>query len=317
MIPEACSQCHSTAGFLDYIGADGSEAGVVDAKQSPDPATAMGISCMACHDETAEERTVVTFPSGIEQEVFTPDIRCMTCHGGRNSTVQVLAKIEEAGSPDPDTTSPDLGFVNIHYRAAAASRFGGEVQGGFEYDGKDYVGYYFHDQISQTCNDCHNPHTLEVKVESCMECHDEVVEGDKDSLLQIRTSKADFDGNGDVKEGIQAEIQALHTTLLDAIMAYGEKTAGAAIGYDSHNYPYFFVDGDGSGAIEEGEAKYPNRYQTWTPRLLEAAYNYQVVAKDPGMFTHNPYYALQLLHDSIADLADAGSGVAVPGERPN
>jgi len=90
----------------------------------------------------------------------------------------------------------------------------------------------------------------------------------------------------------------------------------AGAGHEDHSYPYFFADSDGSGAIEEGEAKYPNRYQSWTPRLLRAAYNYQFVAKDPGAYTHNPFYAMQLLHDSIADLAEAGSGVTAPGERP-
>ena len=45
-----------------------------------------------------------------------------------------------------------------------------------------------------------------------------------------------------------------------------------------------------------------NRYQNWTPRLLKAAYNYQFIAKDPGAYTHNPHYAIQLLQDSLADL---------------
>ncbi len=35
---------------------------------------------------------------------------------------------------------------------------------------------------------------------------------------------------------------------------------------------------------------------------MKAAYNYQFVTKDPGAFAHNPAYAAQLLHDSIADL---------------
>ncbi|HMB23956.1 MAG TPA: hypothetical protein VKP08_14035, partial [Anaerolineales bacterium] len=40
----------------------------------------------------------------------------------------------------------------------------------------------------------------------------------------------------------------------------------------------------------------------WTPRLLEAAYNYQYTQKDPGAFVHNPKYVIQFLIDSIADL---------------
>ena len=63
--------------------------------------------------------------------------------------------------------------------------------------------------------------------------------------------------------------------------------------YASAAYPYFFVDKDGDGAVSEGEAAYPNRYQSWTPRLVKAAYNYQLVAKEPAIFAHNPHYALQ------------------------
>ncbi len=47
-----------------------------------------------------------------------------------------------------------------------------------------------------------------------------------------------------------------------------------------------------------------NRYQSWTPRLLKAAYNYQVAAKNPGGYVHNPGYLLQLLHDSLESLSE-------------
>jgi len=316
MVPEDCARCHSTSGFQDFLGADGSEAGVVNAKQPTDPAHAPGIACMACHNEVARTASIVTFPSGVEQQVLTPDARCMFCHQGRASTVQVEQAIAKAGAASDDTPSADIAFVNVHYRAAAASRFGGEVHGGFEYEGMKYDGYFFHDQASQLCSDCHNVHTLQVKVETCTECHKEVSADSKESLRLIRTSKVDFDGNGDTSEGIYAEIQTLHDQLLKAIMTYGKDVAGTAIAYNDAAYPYFFQDGDGSGAIEEGEAKFPNRYQSWTPRLLRAAYNYQFVGKDPGAFTHNPYYALQLMHDSIADLQKGDGGVEVSGQRP-
>lgn len=41
----------------------------------------------------------------------------------------------------------------------------------------------------------------------------------------------------------------------------------------------------------------------WTPRLLKAAYNYQVAKKDPGGYVHNPTYLLQLLYDSLDSLS--------------
>lgn len=70
------------------------------------------------------------------------------------------------------------------------------------------------------------------------------------------------------------------------------------------------VDYHGHGDVEEGiygeasddEVNYGNRYATWTPRLLRAAYNYQYVAKDPGAYAHNPTYILQVLYDTPADI---------------
>lgn len=55
-----------------------------------------------------------------------------------------------------------------------------------------------------------------------------------------------------------------------------------------------------------------NRYQSWTPRLLKAAYNYQFVAKDTGAYSHNPHYAIQLLQDSMTDLGKV-VGIDVSG----
>jgi formate-dependent nitrite reductase cytochrome c552 subunit len=37
--------------------------------------------------------------------------------------------------------------------------------------------------------------------------------------------------------------------------------------------------------------------------MLRAAYNWKLVTADPGAHVHNPAYALQLLYDSIEDLA--------------
>ena len=82
----------------------------------------------------------------------------------------------------------------------------------------------------------------------------------------------------------------------------GGTVAGKPIAYTPEVYPYFFVDLNGNGTADKDESKFPNRYKAWTPRLLKAAYNYQFVVKDPGAYAHNPTYATELLHDSLADL---------------
>ncbi len=58
----------------------------------------------------------------------------------------------------------------------------------------------------------------------------------------------DYNGNGDVKEGIKAEIDSFAESLYAAIQAYA-KDKGTPILYDAAAYPYFFVD-----ANEDGKA---------------------------------------------------------------
>lgn len=292
-IPEACARCHSTPGFLDYIGADGSAVGSVE-KKAP---TGSVIGCMACHNETTRAMTGVTFPSGHRVEDLGPEVRCMTCHQGRESTLSVNRAV--AGIED-DTVSPDLTFLNVHYRAAGATLMGTLAKGGYEYEGQSYASQRRHAAPFNTCISCHELHTVQPKVEPCAACHTGLT--DRKSLSTIRKSAADHDGDGDVTEGIAAEITALHERLLEAIKTYGKDVAGSAIAYDGHAHPYFFNDLDASGSVEESEAVAPNKYASWTPRLLRAAYNYQFVAKDPGAYAHNAPYVLQLLHDSLADL---------------
>ncbi|UCC77071.1 MAG: hypothetical protein JSW37_01550, partial [Anaerolineales bacterium] len=122
---------------------------------------------------------------------------------------------------------------------------------------------------------------------------------EEDGLATIRLSQADFDGDGDTDEGIAGEVETLHEALYAAIQDYGVETIGTGIVYDGHRYPYFFDDA--------GE-----RFTTWAPRLLKAAYNYQYVAKDPGAFAHNPPYAIQILYDSLEDLGADVSGFTRP-----
>jgi hypothetical protein len=47
----------------------------------------------------------------------------------------------------------------------------------------------------------------------------------------------------------------------------------------------------------------PNAFTDFTPRLMRAAFNYQFSKKDPAGYVHNGKYMLQLLYDSVEDLA--------------
>jgi hypothetical protein len=291
-----CARCHSTPGFVDFVGADGTAAGVVD---HPAP-TGTVITCTACHNSKTLVLSSVTFPSGLQVGNLGAEAICMTCHQGREAGSDVAAAT--AGQGD-DEVNPELSFINVHYRAAGATLYGTEAQGAFEYPGQDYAGKFEHKEPYNSCIGCHDTHSLEVKVADCSACHKEV-NGGAASLQLIRMSSTDFDGSGDADEGIAQEVQNQAGKLLAAIQAYGSDVAGTPIAYDSHAYPYFFVDTNGNGEADGDEARYPNKYNAWTPRLLKAAYNYQFVLKDPGAFAHNPTYTLQILYDSLSDLGN-------------
>lgn len=291
-VPDDCAVCHSGPGFVDFIGGDGSPAGTIDA---PAP-TGSPVSCDTCHNPAAQSLASVTFPSGVTVEDLGRATLCATCHQGRESTDSVT---EAVGAAEDDVVPGDLAFLNVHYAAAAATWLGEGARGGYQYDGHDYAGPFGHVPDLDTCTGCHDPHALTIAEETCLTCHQNATD-----LGSIRTTAMDVDGDGDTSEGIAAEIAALHDRLLSAIRAYAADVVGTPVVYDATAYPYFFTDNDGDGSLGDGEAVYPNRYQSWTPRMLKAAYNYQFIAKDPGAFAHNPHYSLQLMYDSLKSLSE-------------
>jgi len=296
-IPPECAGCHSTPGYQDYLGADGS------AFRSVDTAAPVGtvVTCQACHNEATMGLSGVVFPSGIEVPGLGDEARCMVCHQGRASTQTVNDAIAEVGV-DLDVVSEDLAFVNNHYYAAAATQLGTRVDGGYQYEGKSYDARFAHVEEYETCIECHDPHALELRLDECAECHGGVAGLEDVRSLRLLGSAPDYDGDGDASEGVAAEIEGLQQALLSAIQAYATDVAGTAIAYDATSYPYFFIDANGNGEADEDEAAYPNRYASWTPRLLKAAYNYQTSIKDPGAFAHGGKYIIELLYDSIEDL---------------
>lgn len=284
-VPTGCAKCHSGTGYMDFLGADGSAAGSVENAAPIDTV----INCVACHNSAAKAKTSVVFPSGVEITGLGAEARCMECHQGRASKLSVDSGIETAGLTDMDTISADLGFTNIHYFAAAATQAGGTAMGGYEYEGKVYDAKFAHVAGYDSCVGCHNSHTLEVKVSECQTCHTGVTAVEDLKDLRWLGSKVDYDGDGDMEEGIYYEIEGLQGMLYEAMQAYSGDVAGSTVVYDSASYPYFFDDA--------GEA-----YASWTGRLAKAAYNYQTSLKDPGAFAHGGKYIIQLLYDSIEDL---------------
>ncbi|MBI5824014.1 MAG: hypothetical protein HZB18_08315 [Chloroflexi bacterium] len=315
-VPTTCAKCHTSDGYRDFLGEDGSEAGKVDAAVPAEHS--QGIQCVACHNAGTISKTTVMFPSGVEITAGD-DVRCMECHQGRESKVSVDAQIEKFAVTDMDAVvapikddagkDVNFGFRNVHYYAAAATLYGGMTHGGYEYEDMTYDAKNTHVDGYATCTGCHNPHTLEVKVEQCALCHEDVATVEDLKNVRMVSSSPDYDGDGDAEEGMYYEIEGLQAVLYAGIQKYAADKGGVGIVYDPDAYPYWFADADGDGTADQADGS-PVRYSTWTARLLKAAYNYQVSHKDPGAFAHGNKYIVQLLFDSVADLGGDTSALA-------
>jgi hypothetical protein len=330
-IPATCTKCHSPEGLPRFLK---------DNATISQP-LANGFKCTTCHESLGLEGGELAAPRHVVNEVEFPSGAvlsfgegadanlCLECHQGRESkysidalltgldadTIAGLSKAElldvvtnATDKLDDDAVADNLRFLNIHYFAAGATRFGAEAKGAYEYDGKEYEGLFDHTDDYQTCVNCHDVHSLKVKAAECGDCHDGVAT--EEDLMTIRESSDDFDGDGNTDEGLAQEVDTMREALYAAIQAYATSTAGTdAVVYNPASHPYFFIDANGNGEVDEGEA---DRYATWTPRLLKAAYNYQYSQKDPGAFAHNGPYILQILYDALEDIGGDVSGMTRP-----
>lgn len=292
-IPPVCARCHAADGMATFLR---------DGKNPASPQVkGYGFACTNCHIDAQtfvlRDAPRVTFASGTS--VDTGDRAsnvCMQCHQGRESTESVNKAI--AGM-DLDKPEPKLNFVHVHYLQAGATMYGTEAKIGYEYAGKAYAGRSQHPV--NTCTSCHDPHGLRVKVETCITCHASVT--DEGDLPRIRMSKGDLDGNGR-EDGIGQEIASLKTQLYTAIQQYARTMGGVPIAFSPEAFPYWYADRNGNGKVDADELRPDNKYPAYTPRLLQAVYNYTFAIRDPGAAYHNGAYTAQLLHDSLRSLSE-------------
>ena len=296
VVPTGCAKCHSAYGFVDFI-LDGS----VDAPADIDST----VNCDVCHTNpdngTLRNHTSVTFPSGVTVEGLGPEAMCMECHQGRASKATVDGGIAGSGVTDDDEVSSSIRFSNIHYFAAAASQFGTVIDGGYEYDDKSYDARFSHVDGYNACHTCHNPHSLQIRENNCQTCHSFTDPKD----IRFLGSCTDYDGDGNASEGIYYEITTMADKLYATMQGYSRQVNKAPIAYDSASYPYFFNDLNSNGQVDADEAVYANQYKSFTSRLVKAAYNYQMVLKDPAGYAHGGKYLIELMYDSIEDLNSA------------
>ena len=286
-IPAVCARCHAVDGIPTYLK---------DGKNPPAPHVKNAYACTNCHSDmlTYERHKVskVTFASGAVVDSGDNNSNlCMTCHQGRESTASVNKAI--AGKP-LDTPDPKLAFVHVHYYPAGAVRYGTQAKIGYEYDGKTYAGKFNHIAGMDSCTSCHEPHGGHVKEEKCNACH----------------------GGGKPEERAK-DLEKGKAELYAAIQEYARNVGGASIAFSPEAFPYWYADTNGNGKIDPDELKPTNGYKAYTPRLVQATYNYTFLLRDPGAAYHNGTYAGQLLHDSLESLRESGkAGLPATGKRP-
>lgn len=308
-VSTSCAKCHSTEGLQQFL-IDGSVHTAVDLTAVEAAGKKNSIRCEACHtDENGSalrDASAVTFPGSAEFEISEPGAICMQCHMGRQSKADVDSRIAGAGNITDDTPSSKLSFRNVHYKPAAAVQMGTLAKVGYEYAGKSYDARFSHVTGYNDCVTCHDSHTTHIKEHNCATCHTFT---DPKDIRYLGSCLTDYDGDGNLTEGIYYEIETIVDKVYAAFLAYTKDIIKKPAVYDAHTYPYFFNDNNANGVADSSEANYGNQYRSWTPRSLRASFNYQMSQKDHAAFAHGGKYLIQLLYDTLEDLNSAlGAG---------
>lgn len=292
------------------------------------------LDCTTCHNSKTADYVstgqVVTFTSGLTSATFAREGMCVRCHALRTgeSALRVTAAIVGAATSDskittgtytyaqwPQNTATAVGGVlasasknkglSPHNRPATAILMGNDAQVGYQYSTefptRSYSGKNIHTSGAATCIDCHNPHSTAVETAKCATCHRQVTAGVESTLENIRNgSTPDYDGDGNTTEGIYSEVEGVKAKLNSAIVAYGALQSTPLYfvspfddGGDSMKYVIDAGGNSGTTSVADG---------SYTPRLLKATWNYQLIAKEFGAYAHNPRYAIQLMYDGLEDL---------------
>lgn len=333
----SCQRCHTATGAANFLN-DPTQynAATNDFSHLADWTTSHKTSgqnellyCWGCHSdaETGELRDPgaldFSFSNGATAsypDAFHSNL-CIACHAGRETGNSI-----KKSTADFSNTS----FINSHYLAAAGILY---AQSGYEFANKDYrssLGFR-HDMSGDNaplppsvtekgpCVYCHMGsfanHTWKIaNDEACDLCHagtafsllEEGAGGFNEALEVLRIA---LDGEGYF---FYAAHPYFYTTPYDPTYTeIGDCSSNLPVknwqadGTSVFTWDYSSATATSKSCVSKVDPAAPGIAGTGQD-LMGAAYNYNLLAHEPGAFVHNSLYAKRLIFDSI-DWLDNGS----------
>lgn len=278
----SCAKCHNGLYSDDFLNnPEGFQA------PSANPTESAPVTCAVCHDPHGNANpaslrdasvTDRSLPNGVLVEAAGAGRLCMACHNGRRTNTQVEAQVEEGTEhfgPHHSVQGDMLAGVNAYQK----------VNETFAWSSSRHI------LAQDACVTCHNHpipfneetgiaytgHGFTPTVEACAPCHGTLTD------FSDVSEKYDYDGDGDLTEGVQGEVEgllvALEETILDASASPEQRAILEASFEDSLGSP---------------------RVTTVAQRA--AGYNWAFVSYDGSKGVHNATYSIQLLQQSILSL---------------
>lgn len=298
-----CNRCHTTTGHIKYVTTKDKSAWA--AANSSDK-TKEVLRCDGCHKDynfgAGNVRNYGPVTMDYTDNVFTyPNAGssnlCIECHAGRE-TGDTIKNSNQTGTTFRNYSNAS--FVNSHYLTAGATIF---TKSGYEYTGLDYTDplAYQHKNIglssgipnstSGPCYGCHmtSPgHSHTFRPENSTVCANVSCHGASATFATITpVPLARFEAALAALKG-ELEVNPFRK------MFWADKN------------PYFFTNTTFSTAVKSWHSVGgPVASKTTTGKNnMGAAFNYNLLAHDPGAFAHNSFYVKRLIYDSIDWLDD-------------
>ena len=311
----SCQRCHTTTGLINYLTNPSGYTPAGNVFAAVDNQSEM-LYCYGCHTNyyggLRDPGPITASYTGVTPEPVFPDIEgsniCMACHTGRENGQTIQAST---------ANFDNLGFINSHYLTGGATLF---TTSGYEYDNLSYANPagFQHDLIGRPaapgtgvngpCVGCHmtSPNGAAGDVNYGKHRFLPVKE-DVAGVITAITSANCVNCHNDVGQPAltPASLEAEKELALNALAALDNQLRVNGF-YFANTYPYFFLSADNTASANGVRDWSPDNTTLTGKNNMGAAFNYNLLAHDPGFYTHNRSYVQRLIYDSI-DWLDNGA----------